>query len=248
VLGYDVVANPEGVKRGLGYMTQSFSLYTDLSVEENLRFHAGIHGLPGGKHSPLVQRQLDRFELTPRRKQVVSALSGGWRQRVALACSTIHDPKLLFLDEPTAGVDPVSRRDFWQAIHGIAGDGTTVLVTTHYMDEAEHCNRLAFIFSGRLLQIGTPTEIVERSGLRVAAAECRNPIATARALSADPAVVEASVHGERLRLTVHAPSTPQAIAESCLAQTDLSVPSFVDERTTVEDAFVAQVRHVGGAT
>ncbi len=165
VVGYDIRTQAESIKQRIGYMTQRFSLYEDLTVEENLEFYAGIYGVPREQRKARVERVLEQAGLTGRRKQLAGTLSGGWKQRVALASSTIHEPPLLFLDEPTAGVDPVSRREFWEQIHRIAAEGTTVLLTTHYMDEAERCHRLAFIFRGTLLDVGTPEQIVERRHL-----------------------------------------------------------------------------------
>src|SRR5437868_6228362 len=156
VVGFDIARQAERIKERIGYMTQRFSLYEDLSVGENLLFYAGIYGVPRARRRARVDEVLARAGLTGRRNQLAGTLSGGWKQRVALASSTIHEPPLLFLDEPTAGVDPVSRRDFWDQIHRIASGGTTVLLTTHYMDEAERCHRLAFIFRGTLLDTGTP--------------------------------------------------------------------------------------------
>src|SRR5688572_2089156 len=168
VVGFDIEKQAERIKQRIGYMTQRFSLYEDLSVRENLTFYAGIYGVPFWKRRERVDHVLERTGLGARQEQLAGTLSGGWKQRVALASSTIHDPPLLFLDEPTAGVDPVSRRDFWEQIHRISAEGTTVLMTTHYMDEAERCHRLAFIFRGTLLDVGTPEQIVERRDLRVA--------------------------------------------------------------------------------
>jgi ABC-2 type transport system ATP-binding protein len=157
VVGHDVRTEPEAIKHRIGYMTQRFSLYEDLTVEENLQFYAGIYGVPRRTRAARVAEVLAENGLGERRRQLAGTLSGGWKQRVALACATIHRPPLLFLDEPTAGVDPVSRRHFWTEIHRLAATGTTVLVTTHYMDEAERCHRLAFIFAAGCSTSGAPT-------------------------------------------------------------------------------------------
>src|SRR4030095_10773336 len=162
VVGSDIATDAEEIKRRIGYMTQRFSLYEDLTVGENLRFYAGIYGVPWGRRRSVIDAAIDRAGLGARRGHLAGRRRGGWKRRVALASATIHDPPLLFLDEPTAGVDPVSRRDFWEQIHALASGGTTVLVTTHYMDEAERCHRLAFIFNGQLLDTGTPEEVVSR--------------------------------------------------------------------------------------
>src|SRR5438105_9193374 len=154
VVGFDIARDAEQVKQHIGYMTQRFSLYEDLTVAENLRFYAGIYRVARARRAARIAEVLDATGLDARRDQIAGTLSGGWKQRVALACATIHQPPLLFLDEPTAGVDPVSRRQFWEQIHQLASDGTTAVMTTHYMDEAERCHRLAFIFAGRLLDVG----------------------------------------------------------------------------------------------
>jgi ABC-2 type transport system ATP-binding protein len=165
VVGIDVVKTPELVRRRIGYMSQRFGLYEDLTVEENLRFYGGVYGLvgPGRKHR--IAEQFVNFRLGDRAKQLAGTLSGGWKQRLALASATMHHPDLVFLDEPTAGVDPASRRLFWEIIKELSDSGMTIVVTTHYMDEAERCARLAFLSRGHLIGVGTPAEITARFGL-----------------------------------------------------------------------------------
>ncbi|HEX2077241.1 MAG TPA: ABC transporter ATP-binding protein [Longimicrobium sp.] len=159
VVGHDVAAEPEQVRRNIGYMSQKFGLYEDLTVRENIRFYASVYGLAGGERDRRVDELMDELELHPRRDQLTGTLSGGWKQRVSLACATAHRPRMLFLDEPTAGVDPAARRRFWDVIHQMARAGTTILVTTHYMDEAERCERIAFLSRGHLIALGTVGEI-----------------------------------------------------------------------------------------
>ncbi|MDA8213020.1 MAG: ABC transporter ATP-binding protein [Clostridia bacterium] len=161
VLGIDL-KDGETIKQHIGYMSQKFSLYEDLTVEENMKFYGGVYGLDGEKLAERYQYLLDLAGLRDREGQLAGTLSGGWKQRLALACALLHRPRLLFLDEPTAGVDPLSRRIFWDLIHRLAQEGVTILVTTHYMDEAEQCDILGFIFQGRLLDFGTPGEIKTR--------------------------------------------------------------------------------------
>jgi ABC-2 type transport system ATP-binding protein len=161
----DVVRNPEQVRQRIGYMSQRFGLYDDLTVEENLAFYAGVYGIMGAERKRRIEAQLEEYRLPARRSQLAGTLSGGWKQRLALACATTHEPDLVFLDEPTAGVDPASRRLFWEMIGRRAQAGMTVLVTTHYMDEAERCHRLAFLSRGHLIGVGTPAEITARFGL-----------------------------------------------------------------------------------
>jgi ABC-2 type transport system ATP-binding protein len=159
VAGYDVSTDPEGVKRHIGYMSQRYGLYDDLTIFENIRFYSSIYGLSGKERSRRISALMADLGLTERMDQRAGTLSGGWKQRLALACATAHEPPVLFLDEPTAGVDPASRRRFWERIHDLARAGTTILVTTHYMDEASQCSRLAFLSRGHLIAVGTPSEI-----------------------------------------------------------------------------------------
>ena len=160
-LGYDIVRQAADIKRHVGYMTQRFGLYDDLSLRENLDFIARIYGMPQRKQR--VQQALERLGLQARQNQLAGTLSGGWKQRLALAACMLHEPQLLLLDEPTAGVDPKARRDFWDEIHQLAAEGMTVLVSTHYMDEAERCHRLGYIAYGQLLAGGTPKELIQQS-------------------------------------------------------------------------------------
>src|SRR5690242_11731167 len=162
-LGYDVIKESEAIKRHVGYMTQRFSFYEDLSISENLDFVARMYDVP--KRREAVQRSIEQLGLAGRQKQLAGQLSGGWKQRLALAACLIHSPKLLLLDEPTAGVDPKARRDFWEQIHELAGQGLTFLITTHYMDEAERCHRLAYISYGNLLTHGTVAEVIAHARL-----------------------------------------------------------------------------------
>jgi ABC-2 type transport system ATP-binding protein len=242
VVGFDIVRESERIKQNIGYMTQRFSLYEDLTVEENLQFYAGIYGMSGSRKKTRIAEVLDQSGLLDRRKQLAGTLSGGWKQRVALASSTIHQPQLLFLDEPTAGVDPVSRREFWQHIHRLADEGTTVLVTTHYMDEAERCHRLAFIFRGALLDVGSPDEIVKRRALHVAELRVDNATHAETLLARDPRVEEVSHYGHVLRVCAKGGADALEVATEVLSQTPVVIESAERVRATVEDAFVAMVR------
>ncbi|MBI2393871.1 MAG: ABC transporter ATP-binding protein [Deltaproteobacteria bacterium] len=242
VVGYDIARDAEKIKQRIGYMTQRFSLYEDLSVIENLRFYAGIYGVAWKKRKARVDAVLSSSGLEQRKDQLAGTLSGGWKQRVALACATIHEPPLLFLDEPTAGVDPVSRRDFWEQIHAIASQGTTVLLTTHYMDEAERCHRLSFIFRGTLLDVGTPDEIVARRHLQVAELEVERATDAAALLRTRPEVEEVAHYGHTLRVAVRGGADPERIVREVLEGGGVAVDSLRRSRVTVEDAFVAMVR------
>jgi ABC-2 type transport system ATP-binding protein len=163
-LGYDIRRDSRAIKLRVGYMTQRFGLYEDLTIEENLRFTARVYGLADSAGAAV--RAVERLGLTERRAQLAGTLSGGWKQRMALAACLLHEPQLLLLDEPTAGVDPKARRDFWSEIHALAADGLTVLVSTHYMDEAERCHQIAYISLGKLLVAGTADEILHAAKLR----------------------------------------------------------------------------------
>jgi ABC-2 type transport system ATP-binding protein len=242
VVGFDIATQAERIKERIGYMTQRFSLYEDLSVAENLQFYAGIYGVPRARRGARVQAVLERSGLVARQKQIAGTLSGGWKQRVALASATIHEPPLLFLDEPTAGVDPVSRREFWEQIHRLASEGTTVLLTTHYMDEAERCHRLAFIFGGQLLDVGTPEQIVARRSLRALELTTDQPREAAELLRRQQQVDEVAHYGHTLRLTTRGDVEPEPFARQLLAQAGIAVVSAAASRVNVEDAFVSMVR------
>jgi ABC-2 type transport system ATP-binding protein len=242
VVGFDVRTESERIKERIGYMTQRFSLYEDLSVQENLEFYAGIYGVPRRERRRRIDATIEKLGLGQRRRQLAGTLSGGWKQRVALASSTIHEPPLLFLDEPTAGVDPVSRREFWEQIHRLTSEGTTVLLTTHYMDEAERCHRIAFIFRGHVLDVGTPEAIVTRRGLRVAELEVDQARVAAGALRAHPDVDEVAHYGHILRLATRGGADPEALAGAVLAPLGIAVGACRVARPTVEDVFVSMVR------
>ena len=164
VAGFDVTREPEQVKRSIGYMSQKYGLYDDLTVLENIRFYATVYGLHGAERTKRIEELLDELHLRARATQRAGTLSGGWKQRRGLATATAHRPPVLFLDEPTAGVDPASRRAFWERIHALAASGTTILVTTHYMDEASQCGRLAFLSRGHLIAVGTPDDVLKQFG------------------------------------------------------------------------------------
>ncbi len=242
VVGFDIATQAERIKERIGYMTQRFSLYEDLTVIENLTFYAGIYGVPRARRRARVEQVLEASGLGGRRKQIAGTLSGGWKQRVALASATIHEPPLLFLDEPTAGVDPVSRREFWEQIHRLASDGTTVLLTTHYMDEAERCHRLAFIFRGQLLDVGTPEQIILRRQLRALELETEKPREAAELLRGRPEVDEVAHYGHVLRVTTKGGIDPAPFARALLEQHGIAIQSASTSRVGVEDAFVSMVR------
>ena len=242
VVGFDIARQAESIKQRIGYMTQRFSLYEDLTVAENIAFFAGIYGVPGRTRRARVEQVMERSGLTERSKQLAGTLSGGWKQRVALASATIHEPPLLFLDEPTAGVDPVSRREFWEQIHRLSSEGTTVLLTTHYMDEAERCHRLSFIFHGELLDVGTPDEIIARRRLSVAELSLDRATEAAELLRGRPEVDEVAHYGHLLRLATRDGTDAKELAERLLGEAGFLISQARSARVTVEDAFVSMVR------
>ncbi len=198
-LGFDVLEQSDAIKRHVGYMTQKFSLYDDLSIAENLRFVADIYGVRNAKSA--VTRMLETLGLEGRGSQLAGQLSGGWKQRLALAACLIHEPNLLLLDEPTAGVDPKARRDFWDEIHRLAAGGLTVLVTTHYMDEAERCHRLAYIAYGKLLARGGMREVLASAGLSTWEVSGPKLSALAQELKKVPGVEQVTAFGSKLHVS-----------------------------------------------
>ncbi|WP_091740884.1 ABC transporter ATP-binding protein [Phenylobacterium immobile] len=211
VLGLDFRKDQEAIKRQTGYMTQKFSLYEDMTIEENLAFVARVHSLD--RRRERVWAVLERLGLADRRKQLAGALSGGWKQRLALAAATLHEPRLLLLDEPTAGVDPKARREFWDEIHAMAAEGLTVLVSTHYMDEAERCHDIGYILYGRLIARGTAAEIIGASHLVTFNGEGAGVDRVARTLEQQPGVLSASAFGA----AVHVSGTDKAALERAIA-------------------------------
>jgi len=163
--GFDVATQPEQIRQNIGYMSQKFSLYDDLTVEENIEFFSGIYGVPRERRQARKDYVLDMAGIRERRKQLTRELSGGWKQRLALGCAILHEPPILFLDEPTSGVDPIARRAFWDLIYELSEAGRTVFVSTHYMDEAEYCHRIALMYKGRMIALGTPAELKHGMGL-----------------------------------------------------------------------------------
>jgi ABC-2 type transport system ATP-binding protein len=211
VLGLDVVRDSELIKRQVGYMTQKFSFYEDLSVEENLDFVARMYAVP--RRRAAVRESLERLGLADRRRQLAGTLSGGWKQRLALAACLIHEPKLLLLDEPTAGVDPKARRDFWEEIHQLAGRGLTFLITTHYMDEAERCHRLAYILNGKLLTHGTVPEVIRSTHLTTWEVAGPDLLSLAARLRGRPGVEQAVAFGNLLHVSGADPDALKAAVE-----------------------------------
>ena len=198
-LGFDIVREAKSIKREVGYMTQRFSFWEDLTIRENLDFIARMYGMKDAR--PKVDEALAHLGLTSRADQLAGTLSGGWKQRLALAACLLHDPKLLLLDEPTAGVDPKARRDFWEELHALAAKGITVLVSTHYMDEAERCHKLGYILNGQLLVQGTAREVIDSQGLTTWSVTGDDLPALAERLRATPGVEQVAAFGTALHVT-----------------------------------------------
>jgi ABC-2 type transport system ATP-binding protein len=232
-LGHDIRRETWAIKRQVGYMTQKFSLYEDLSIQENLDFVARLYALPERRRK--VEEALARLGLKERKDQLAGTLSGGWKQRLALAACILHEPRLLLLDEPTAGVDPKARREFWDEIHHLAGQGMTVLVSTHYMDEAERCHRIAYLAYGRLLTKGTIQEVIAGSGLVTWEAQGQAVDEAARALAGRPGVEMVAPFG----LVLHVSGTEEAALEAALAPWR-EHPGLAWQRIepTLEDVFI----------
>jgi ABC-type multidrug transport system, ATPase component len=240
-LGYDVRTEAEQIKRETGYMTQKFSFWEDLSIRENLEFVARVYGLSHRK--ALVDDCLEKLGLTSRQKQLAGELSGGWKQRMALAACTLHAPKLLLLDEPTAGVDPKARRDFWNEIHKLSGDGITVLVSTHYMDEAERCDRIVFISYGDIVARGSVAEIIKHSGLITYTIAGEGARHLAEPLRAAPGVVFVAFFGALL----HVSGYDRTLLEQALAPHRSSGLAITETESSLEDVFIQLQQQAGNS-
>jgi ABC-2 type transport system ATP-binding protein len=241
VLGLDLRGEPERIKAAIGYMSQRFSLYDDLTAEENVTFYATVYGLPGWERAARIERMIQLADLVGREGVLAGRLSGGYRQRLALACALVHSPRLVFLDEPTAGVDPVSRRTFWELIRRLADSGVTIVVTTHYMDEAEHCDRLGFIYQGKLIAQGSPAAIKSQTFRKpVFQIEAADPRRAADVLADWPAAEEVVRYGPVVRLVAAREDlTADAVrGELAAAGLDGRVEAVVP---SVEDLFVSFV-------
>jgi ABC-2 type transport system ATP-binding protein len=239
VAGIDVANDPERVRERIGYMSQKFSLYRDLSVEANLKFFGGIYGVPRSDLAERMRFAIDMAGLGGREKALVATLAGGWQQRLALGCAVLHRPPILFLDEPTSGVEPTSRRRFWDLIHTLAADGVTVLVSTHYMDEAEYCHRAALINQGRLIAVGSPEEL-KRSALggELLLLESASLGPVLAALQQAPGVLDCSVFGNALHVMVGDAAQALQALPAFLEQRGLRPVRLQRIRPSLEDVFV----------
>jgi len=253
VLGYDIVRQPEEIRKHIGYMSQRFSLYRDLTVSENLDFYGRTYGVRGERLRKRKQFVIEMAGLQGRERELTRNLSGGWKQRLALGAAILHEPEMLFLDEPTAGVDPISRRAFWDLLYQLAEDGTTILVTTHYMDEAEHCQDLALIHNGRIITQGSPEEIkLHRMQGQVLEIDCTQPdvaIGVLRQL-ASPSVEgvgggfdEVALYGALIHVVADGIAGQKPRIAQALAEAKVQVRAMDVIAPSLEDVFISNVRN-----
>ena len=240
VAGYDVAREPESVRQNIGYMSQKFSLYNDLTVIENLRLFAGLYTVPASELGERIEWALTMANLKGQENLITGTLPGGWKQRLALGSAVMHRPPIVFLDEPTSGVDPISRRRFWDLIHQMAEDGVTVFVTTHYLEEAEYCNRLALIFRGKMVALGTPGEL-KRNSMRgeLLLVDCDSLGAAMDALRTEPGILDVAVFGNALHLVVADADAAAARVSQLLGRRQIAVRRVEKIRPTLEDVFVS---------
>lgn len=245
VAGIDVASRPDEVKRRIGYMSQRFSLYELLTVDENIAFYGGLYGLTGEAMARRRRFALDIGGLVGHEKALTRDLAGGWRQRLALGCALLHEPPIVFLDEPTGGVDPVSRRDFWRLIDDVSRTGTTVLVTTHYLDEAERCDRVAILHAGRLAALGTPGELKAAfEGRPILEIRSTSPVAVMTWLDKWPPVEKTSLFGTAVHAVLRGRDVTPAEVEAALRKADLPASSVATVVPSLEDVFLDVVDRV----
>jgi ABC-2 type transport system ATP-binding protein len=244
--GVDVARDPEGVKLRIGYMSQKFSLYEALTVDQNIRFFGGVYGLEGRRFAERRAFALEMAGLRGRESTRTRDLAGGWRQRLALGCAILHEPPIVFLDEPTGGVDPVSRRQFWRLIDHLSQQGTTVLVTTHYLDEAEHCHRIAVMSAGRLAALGTTRELKQVfAGRPIVEIQAPSAIAAMRALDAMPEVEKTSLFGTAVHAVLRSRDVDPQRVGAQLAAAGVHAGAVVPVEPSLEDVFLDLVERTG---
>ena len=240
VIGFDVFREAEQIKSHIGYMSQKFSLYEDLTVEENIDFYSGIYRIPKEDKKARKDWVIKMSGLEEHRNSLTAILPGGWRQRLALGCALLHKPPVIFLDEPTSGVDPISRRNFWDLIYQLAAEGVTVFVTTHYMDEAEYCDRLAMIYRGELVAIGTPDELKSRyMNADILNLECPDPFKMLQVVTGISVIKEAALFGRGLHLTVADSQAAMPVIVTALQAQKADYTRLEKIRPSLEDVFVA---------
>jgi ABC-2 type transport system ATP-binding protein len=244
VLGFDVARQTAQVQQRIGYMSQRFSLYNDLTVVENLNFFGGAYGVRGARLAGRKEAILKMAGLRGREKELAKNLSGGWRQRLALGCAILHEPEMIFLDEPTAGVDPISRREFWDLLYELSDEGRTIFVTTHYMDEAEHCHRLAFIQRGQIVALGSPEEIkLEKMRGQVMEIDCAAPEIAMGMLRETGLFDEVSLYGALIHVVAEGAEAYRPQIKAALREAGVEIQSIEIIAPSLEDVFIASVRN-----
>jgi len=242
VNGFSVATEPELIRRNIGYMSQKFSLYDDLTVEENIDFFMGMYGVPKEKRVERKEYVLRMAEITERRQAMTRTLSGGWKQRLALGCAILHEPPILFLDEPTSGVDPIARRAFWALIRDLSEAGHTIFVSTHYMDEAENCHRLALMYRGKVIALGAPAVLKqELKSHHIFQLDSSDPLGTMRALEGMTGVHDVAVFGGGLHVTVDDPARADASIRAALEAKGIELKRLEQIQPSMEDVFVAMI-------
>jgi len=240
--GFDVATQSEQVKQNIGYMSQRFSLYDDLMVEENIDFFSGIYGVPKERRAERKEYVLRMAGIEERRNSLTRLLSGGWKQRLALGCAILHEPPILFLDEPTSGVDPIARRTFWELIYQLSGSGHTIFVSTHYMDEAEYCHRLALMYRGKVIALGTPAELKQSLAshylLRL---EVSDIVGSMKILEKLPGLHDVAVFGGGLHVTAEEGQRAMPEIRSALEQAGITISALEPIEPSMEDVFVAMI-------
>ena len=247
VAGFDIGTEGVRIKHAIGYMSQLFSLYHDLTVDENIEFAAGLRELQGERFDRRRDWVLAMSGLREHRKRSTGALPLGWKQRLALGCAVVHEPKVLFLDEPTSGVDPLARRSFWEVIGELADAGTTVFVSTHYMEEAEYCDRLALMNRGRLIALGTPGELRAEMPEPVLRVDAENAPRAVAALAGAEGILDASLFGRVLRVVAQEAAQARTTIRERIEAAGLACRSIELVQPSLEDVFVSRVRRAGGA-
>jgi len=242
VAGFDIRTQSEKIKANIGYMSQKFSLYDDLTVEENINFYSGIYRIPREKKKERKEWVIEMAGLTEHRHSRTSILSGGWKQRLALGCAVLHEPSILFLDEPTSGVDPISRRQFWDLIYDLSGKGVTIFVTTHYMEEAEYCDRLGLIYRGELIAIGTPESLkTEQMTDDVLEVQCSRPQEVMALIAKLPHVKEVAIFGKKLHVVTDAYEKTLRLISATLSEQGSSIEKMERVVPSMEDVFVSLI-------
>ncbi len=247
VAGFDVNHETDDIKQNIGYMSQLFSLYADLTVEQNIHFFSGLYAVEGDRRRKRTEWVIDMAGLNEQRDRLTGELPLGWKQRLALGCAVLHEPPILFLDEPTSGVDPISRRAFWELIYSLAEQGTTVFVSTHYMEEAEYCQRLALMNRGQLIALDTPAQLRRSMTEPLLEIKTDDGAAVIEAIRDVDGIVEAGLFGRAVHVVVHDAEDTRNRLQQRMRHHDLAFESIVTVDPSLEDVFIAKVREAGGA-